>query len=109
LPGNHDHGNAGMTLPGMDRNLDAIDRTGHLDVGEQQVKAVRTVNQLDGLSAVLRLGHLESLIVQHLRCHEADQGFVLDKQHPKRSHGRHHRKLHDAWPSRSPERLLLPM
>ena len=54
-----------MTLPGIKRDLDAVDRAGHLNIGEQQVEAIRTVDQADGLSAILSLDHLETLVVQH--------------------------------------------
>jgi hypothetical protein len=95
--GHHDHRDTGVSLPGAGRDLDAVYRAGHMNVGEQQIEAVRAVDHGGGLAAVFGFDDLEPLVAQHFCYQEADQELVLDEQHSDRGHKVLH--LRTACPS----------
>lgn len=79
VAGHDKHGNPRATSPGVHGHVQAVERPGHLHVSEQDVEAVRTVQQPCGLVAVPSLHHLEPLVLESLRGHQTNETLVLDE------------------------------
>jgi len=83
----------------MQSDLDAVVRSGHTDIREENVEAIRSVEQLDGFIPVERLDHLEALVLQGFRGHHTYEALVLDEQDLYRCQCKFRPAKNSRWPS----------
>ncbi len=77
IAGRNDDRECRVPPPRVQGHANAVERTRHADVCEQNVEATRSIEQLDGFVSVRGLDHLETFVLQGLCGHQSDDGFIL--------------------------------